>query len=128
MRALALLIGAVALIGCEGNTSHTYTFHNRTGDTLFLHLNDVNYHSFDSVTLLLPFSKVKMANFDDLGGNDTPHGLSYIESAFVVRVNGDTTNAEVLNPTKWEIYSNHRSKAPSSWEHFYHRAFYAEEL
>ncbi len=115
-------------MGCEGSTTHTYTFYNRTSDTLFLHLNDVNYHSFDSVTLLLPFSEVKMANFDDLGGQDTPYGLSYFESAYLVRVNGDTANAEVLNPAKWEIYSDHRTKAPSAWDHFYHRAFYEEEL
>lgn len=124
---LGLLLGLV-LVGCEGSTSHSYFFHNRTNDTLYLHLNDVNYHRFDSITVMPPFQVVEFANYDDLGGNENAHGLSYFDSGFVVRTNGDTTNAEVFNPSKWEIISNHRTKAPSAWDHFYHRAFYPEEL
>jgi hypothetical protein len=115
----AIVLVALMLISCEGNTTREFQITNSSSERLKT-LSDLYINSLppgDTITIEPGMSKIIGIN-DTRGGNLDPGSPSdYIKKLFIKNMSGDSLLKDFRTDTNWRIRTIHISRVPSEYIH-----------
>ncbi len=114
---MVLIIGAITLTSCEGNTRRYLTVENSSSESINVIYNDFNMH-FDTLTID-PNTKTDLLFLSDRGGQSNSGSPSTYILDMVIYKGLDSCIKNNQLDDNWNITSEKTKRVPSHWEHHY---------